>query len=282
MTWLGVSRPPVALCRARAGNSIKVRTLLAMVVRMLSTVQVYHSTEVACILIGMGFYDAWNRYSGAVNALLWSSAAALLLFLARSVATGTARFSFMAWNLVLSLSALLVAAGLVYVAQSNRTKLSVVVFAVWLFLLPNTFYMLTDFVHVTDTGDINMLFDIVMIGFFAMNGFVHGLLSVFMAHRVMIGRFGRTVAAAMVALILLASSFAVDMGRYLRWNSWDILVNPQALLFDVTNTLLNPTSYDRSFLITGVFFVTTSSLYLVCWQLAGVQWDKVKSIHKKP
>ncbi len=204
-----------------------------------------------------------------------SSAAALLLFLARSIVTGTARFSFMAWNLVLSLSALVAAAAFAYVWHKGYTRMRWVVFLVWLFLLPNTFYMLTDFVHVTDTGDINMLFDITMIGFFAMNGFMHGLLSTYIVHASLLQRISRRSSALMIAIILLASSFAVDMGRYLRWNSWDILVNPQALLFDISNTLLNPISYQRSFLITGVFFVTIGSLYLVWWQLVKVQWSTI-------
>jgi hypothetical protein len=42
----------------------------------------------------------------------------------------------------------------------------------------------------------------------------------------------------------------------------------------VSDTLLNPTSYQRSFLITGVFFVTIGSLYAVIWQFSTVKWGK--------
>ena len=216
----------------------------------------------------------YKKYSGAVNAIGIASSAALLLYLARYIATGSVQFSFMAWNLLLSLLGLLF--GVLFVAEwKNAWNVkSVALFLVWLFLLPNTFYMLTDFIHVTESGDINMLFDIALIGLFAMNGFIHGILSLLLVHRALLGLYKKEAAAAIVTAIILASSFAVDMGRYLRWNSWDVLVNPAGILFDITDTFLNPTNYDRSFLITGIFFVTITSLYAVAWQLTTIQWSE--------
>ena len=214
------------------------------------------------------------KYSKLTNAVLLASTAALSLYLLRSLVTGTAQFSFMAWNLVLSLLALL-SACLCAISYARKQKVRAVVAAVvWLFLLPNTFYMLTDFVHVKDSGDINFLFDIVLIGFFALNGFMHGLLSLYIMHKVCLQKIRSGYAWLLLLIVILASSFAVDMGRYLRWNSWDVLINPNSLLFDVSDTLLNPSNYNRSFLITGIFFVTITSLYAVIWQISTLQWDK--------
>lgn len=215
-----------------------------------------------------------DTYAGVINSILIASSAALLLYLARSLATGTAQFSFMAWNIVLSLLALAMAGAFVLYRQKNSKYLSWLFFVLWVFLLPNTFFMLTDFVHVRESGDINMLFDIVLVGLFAMNGFVHGILSLFIVHKTLIKRFRKMYVHASIVIIMLSSSFAVDMGRYLRWNSWDVLINPRALLFDVSDTFLNPANYDRSFLITGVFFVAISSLYAVIWQFSKLQWGK--------
>lgn len=232
-----------------------------------------------CYTAAMKVSEYLNRYSSLVNAVVLASASALLLYLLRSVATGSADYSFMAWNLVLSLAALAVAAiGALLVISKKRLLVGVAVFIIWLLLLPNTFYMLTDFVHVADSGAINYLFDIVLIGCFAMNGFVHGILSLHIVH-VTLRRFLSPLKSwTIVLLCILASSFAVDMGRYLRWNSWDVLTRPAALLFDVSDVLLNPAQYNRSLLITGVFFVTISSLYAVARQAAAVQWGN----HAKP
>lgn len=216
----------------------------------------------------------YKKYSGVVNAIGIASSAALLLYLARYVATGSVQFSFMAWNLLLSLFALL--AGVLFVTEWKQSwrPISVVLFMVWLLLLPNTFYMLTDFIHVKESGDINVLFDIALIGLFAMNGFLHGILSLLVVHKSLLQKYKSAYVHVCIAVIILASSFAVDMGRYLRWNSWDVLVNPAGILFDITNTFLNPTNYDRSFLITGVFFVAIASLYAVAWQLTTIQWNE--------
>ena len=125
--------------------------------------------------------------------------------------------------------------------------------------------MLTDLVHLGETADINLLFDIVMISLFAIAGFVQGCISLWVVHQPLIKRFGRLNAHLLMGLIMLASSFAIDMGRFLRWNSWDILLHPQTLLFDVSDTFLNPLNYNRSFLVTGVFFVATLSVYTAFW-----------------
>lgn len=216
----------------------------------------------------------YKKYAGAVNAIGVASSAALLLYLARYIATGSVQFSFMAWNLLLSLFAL--ASGVLFVVFWNQAwnLRTVGLFLLWLFLLPNTFYMLTDFIHVTESGDINMLFDIALIGLFAMNGFLHGILSLLLVHKTLAKLYKKEHVLLAITGIILVSSFAVDMGRYLRWNSWDVLVNPAGILFDISNTFLNPTNYDRSFLITGIFFVTISSLYAVAWQLTTIQWNE--------
>lgn len=214
---------------------------------------------------------------GLTNSILGASAAALFLYLARYVATGSIQFSFMAWNLVLSLAALLAAVVFVKKWGKNKKYHALFCFVVWIFLLPNTFYMLTDFVHVRESGDINMLYDIVLVGLFAMNGFVHGLLSLLIVHRSLLQRYRPIIVHGSMITIILAASFAVDMGRYLRWNSWDVLINPRALLFDISDTLLNPTNYDRSFLITGVFFVAIASMYAVVWQASKLKWEKYDS-----
>ena len=218
-------------------------------------------------------FSVFVIFTAAIN-ILFSACAAVAVFLFRSLVTGSSRFYFMVWNLVLSLLSLAAASVFVTFWTQAKSGLAWVAFIVWLFLLPNTFYMLTDFVHVQDTGDINMLFDIVMIGFFAMNGFIHGLLSLYLVHINLLSKYSRRAVGIGMAGVLLVSSFAVDMGRYLRWNSWDVILHPKTLLFDTTNTLLSPASYHRSFLITGVFFVVTGSLYAVVWQLAKVQSHK--------
>jgi uncharacterized membrane protein len=68
-----------------------------------------------------------------------------------------------------------------------------------------------------------------------------------------------------VAIILLLCSFAIYLGRYLRWNTWDILVNPAGILFDVSDRFINPAAYPRTFSTTACFFVLLGSAYVFVW-----------------
>ncbi len=215
-----------------------------------------------------------GKYAAITNSILIASAAALGLYLLRFAFTGDVMFGFMAWNLVLSLLALLAAVTCKVSAGIKQNKPAIVAGIIWLLLLPNTFYMLTDFIHVKDAGDITVMFDIVMVGLFAMNGFLHGILSLYIVHKLILKKVSPMRATLGVGVVILLASFAVDMGRYLRWNSWDVLLHPADLLLDVSDTLLHPFTYDRSYLVTGVFFVAISSLYAVFWQLTKVQYKK--------
>ncbi|NBU34125.1 DUF1361 domain-containing protein [bacterium] len=217
---------------------------------------------------------ATSKYSAVATSILIASGAALMLYFVRYIVTGTPQFNFMAWNLVLSLLALLSAIVCTLAIKNKYKWLAIFAAVVWLFLLPNTFYMLTDFIHIKETGDITIMFDIVLVGLFAMNGFLHGLLSLYVMHKIALKKLSAIQSLISVGVIILLASFAVDIGRYLRWNSWDVLLNPTALIFDVSDILLHPFSYNRSFLITAVFFVTISSLYAVFWQLTKVQYKK--------
>lgn len=211
---------------------------------------------------------SWERFSGVITALLVAGIIATLLFLLRSFVTGNADFWYMDWNLVLSYFALLSAVGFWFFRQTSRPRLAWLFLGIWFLMLPNTFYMLTDFVHVNQSGDINILYDIVLVGFFAMNGFVHGIMSTYIVHKTLLHSHKKNNVHAFIIFCLLCSSFAIDLGRYMRWNSWDVVFNTRAVLFDVSNTFLNPVNYDRSFLITGIFFVTTASLYFLWWEFS--------------
>ncbi len=195
---------------------------------------------------------------------------AVFLLLIRVLATSTMDYSFMLWNLTLSYMAVAAALLCAYFWARKQLIWKLVFFFTWLMLLPNTFYMLTDFIHLGETADINLLFDIVMLCLFAMQGFIHGCIALYIMHQPLIKRVGRLNAHLLIGLTMLASSFAVDMGRFLRWNSWDVLMKPQTIIFDLSDTLLNPLNYNRSFLVTGVFFVATLSAYTAFWYGASL------------
>ena len=203
----------------------------------------------------------WKRYKPYILALAAPCGGALFLLGLRFLLTGSAYFGFMTWNLTLSVFALLAAFTAAHFWKQKRLWYTVVALVVWLALLPNTFYMLTDLIHIYESSDINVLYDIVMLSLFILAGFMQGWLALYVVHKRAAAYFGRQYAHGAAIVTILAGSFAIDIGRYLRWNSWDILVNPRALLLDLSDTILNPSNYNRSFMVTGVFFIMIGVSY---------------------
>jgi uncharacterized membrane protein len=72
-----------------------------------------------------------------------------------------------------------------------------------------------------------------------------------------------------VAATLLLASFAVYLGRDLRWNSWDVLTNPSGLLYDISERVLHPAAYPEMFVTVISFFILLATMYGLAWR--GIQ-----------
>ncbi len=199
----------------------------------------------------------------------------LLLF--RSIAADSLRYWFIPENLALAWLGL----GITWVLikeLKNRRWLSwqnLGLSFVWLFFLPNTWYVLTDFIHVSATGEISELYDIVLMITLVLTGFILGFASVWLVHRELLKRLRPANAYWVVELILLTSSFAIYLGRVLRWSSWDVLANPGGLLLNISDRVVDPLGHLHSYSFTGLFFVLLSGLYLAFyWGLQAVDTSK--------
>lgn len=135
----------------------------------------------------------------------------------------------------------------------------------WLLFLPNTWYVLTDFLHVLPTGEVSELFDIVFICLLVINGFVLGFTSLFLVHRELLKRLSPNQSTAVVAAVILLASFAIFLGRDLRWNSWDVITNPSGLILNVSDQVIAPFSHRQAINVTGLFFVLISGVYFALW-----------------
>jgi uncharacterized membrane protein len=113
-----------------------------------------------------------------------------------------------------------------------------------------------------------LLYDAVTFTSFILTGLLLGFTSLYMVHIELKKRMTKRAAWAWVGAILLVCSFAIYLGRDLRWNTWDIFFNPGGLLFDVSDQLLNPREHPAAFTTTLTFFVFLGALYVVVWRLA--------------
>lgn len=203
-----------------------------------------------------------------VGALLFSSLISVLLFLGRAVHYGSSDYWFLNWNLFLAWLPLLFAWQLhkCLKTQAWSTWQNLTLSFLWLGFLPNSFYICSDLVHLPIFSAGTILYDVVLLLSFSINGFFLGFLSLFIIHNQLFKRIKQR-SHFIIAAILLLCSFAIYLGRYLRWNTWDVLINPAGLLFDLSDRIINPASHPQTFVTTLSFFALLGSIYVVIWQI---------------
>ena len=205
-----------------------------------------------------------------LKAFLISVLFSVVLLVGRMVASETTRYWFLVWNLFLGVVPLVFAALLVARLEQRgwRDWLAAVLGALWLFFLPNSFYLLTDLIHLRNTGEVSILYDAVLFCSFIFNAYIAGYVSVYFVHRALLFyRDTRRYAHIVVGLVFLLCGFAIYLGRYLRWNSWDMVMNPFGILFDLTDSIINPLAHPQVVVTTLMFFGLLSTSYAVLYYL---------------
>jgi uncharacterized membrane protein len=216
-----------------------------------------------------------NEMWRILTALAASSAISVLFLVGRMRAFHSYQYWFMLWNLVLAwLPLVFVWIWLLYLRRHRLLSVwSIVLLLLWLGFLPNSFYILTDFIHLREASRTSVLYDVAMLGSFTANGLFLGFVSLALVHVQLIKRMRREYAHYIVAAVLLACSLALYLGRYLRWNTWDVLINPAGILFSVSGQFALGFVQTTLVSTTVTFFVLLGSIYLVGWQLVRAFHD---------
>lgn len=176
----------------------------------------------------------------------------LALLTARSVYIGEVTGTFLLWNLFLAWLPLLFAACAVWTVQRSLL-LALLPTAAWLVFLPNAPYLVTDLMHLAYDGRAPVLFDAVMLFSFALYGLAMGLVSLRWLQAAVQRRWGRWPGWGFVLASLGAAGFGIYLGRYVRWNSWDVVTQPRVLLHDIAARLVNPLEHWHTWAMTALF-----------------------------
>jgi uncharacterized membrane protein len=205
-----------------------------------------------------------KRFVQAVGILV---AANLALLAVRILVTGTTRYWFIPENLVLAAISPTFAWLLVKELKKRRwhSWQNFSISFMWLVFLPNSWYVLTDFIHIFPTGEISQLYDIILVCLTVFIGFILGVTSLFLIHRQLLQRFSAAKSYLFIETAILISSFAIYLGRDLRWNSWDVIANPGGLLINVSDRIIDPLGSPRALNVTVLFFIIISVTYLAFW-----------------
>jgi uncharacterized membrane protein len=184
-----------------------------------------------------------------VLALTFASGVSVAVVLARIVWTGNIRYGFLVWNLFLAWLPLILAllAREHYRNGANRNWRFFGLAGAWLLFFPNAPYIFTDLVHVTTRyyGS-HFWMDLTLVLLCALTGLVLGFVSLYLMQSVVAQMLGRAASWLFIAAVAGLSGFGIYLGRFLRFNSWDIVVKPLKLYHGIghwaADPLANPTS----------------------------------------
>lgn len=209
-------------------------------------------------------------YSSLVVALLLANGISILLFLLRMVDSGSTRYWFLIWNLILAW--LPVGFAIILLGRLKNRRWSdpvcILLSVLWLAFLPNSFYLVSDLIHLQTTAEVSVLYDAVLFTSFIFNGFLAGFISLYLLHNELLKRLKVTSVNLIIASVLLACSFAIYLGRVLRWNTWDIILHPTGIIFDVSEQVVNDAAKSNALVTTLSFFLLIGGMYIAIWQFA--------------
>lgn len=190
---------------------------------------------------------------------------ALSVFLAtvRILIWGTLTFSFIYWNICLAIIPFFMSSFILYLSDNFKLKHYLIILGIiiWLIFLPNTFYIVTDLVHIGKIKAVPVFFDVVLVFSSAIAGVLLGVNSVFKIEKVLLKLFSVRTTSVIVGFVFFVSSFGVYLGRFLRFNSWDIITDAILFLKTIKSIFFNPTTNIQVFAYTILFFLLFYSMY---------------------
>ncbi len=188
-----------------------------------------------------------QRY-GKTIAFLLLLAFCFVIVQFRYAQTDVLIFRFFWWNLLLAVIPYLTSEML----KGSLVRTALLAMTTVLFL-PNAPYMVTDLFHLRTRAEFPLWYDALLIFWFAMVGMALYYLTVFNLERYFMRFVSPVFAHFLIAVICFLNGFGIYLGRYLRFNSWDLLSNSDDLTEQILDKLINPSANTRAIGVTLLY-----------------------------
>lgn len=175
-------------------------------------------------------------------ALLLASAVSVALVVSRIWWTTNTRYGVLLWNLFLAWLPLVFSLLACRLASTRglRDWRFAAAAAAWLVFFPNAPYIFTDVVHLPLSFWAHYWVDLAVILICAVTGLVLGFVSLFLLQSLVANRWGRTAGWGFVGAVSALSGCGIFLGRFLRFNSWDVFAKPGRLYQSVSGLAAHP------------------------------------------
>lgn len=183
-----------------------------------------------------------------------------LLIAFRIFYSGTIRYIFMSWNIFLAWIPYALSAYFIHYQQKQKWK-QAFLFCSWFLFFPNALYIVTDLVHLRTESTMPWWYDTILIFSAAFVGLLMAIVSLLRAETFLSTMLSKKTMLFLMPMILFISSFGVYLGRFQRWNSWDVVGNPLSLAYDIASKIINPFDHYKVWVITLLFTAIYSLLF---------------------
>jgi len=208
-----------------------------------------------------------------VLALTFASGVCVSLVVARIAWTGRFHYAFLIWNLLLAWLPLVFAllANDEYRNTPRRTWRFHILTTAWLLFLPNATYIFTDLTHLMSRYFSHFWVDLVLILSCAVTGLVLSFLSLYLMQCIVARMFGWLASWLFIAIAAGLSGFGIYLGRFLRFNSWDVLFQPVKLYQGIGQWAADPLANSTSFAFPILFATFLFIAYVMLYGLTHLQ-----------
>ncbi|WP_248723611.1 DUF1361 domain-containing protein [Seonamhaeicola sp. ML3] len=189
----------------------------------------------------------------------------MVLLMIRMKLTHSFFYLFLVWNLFLAVIPFAITSYLASLPKLNKFEL-ISWFGVWLLFLPNAPYIITDLLHLKRSDSHLLWLDILVVGSFAMVGLMLFFISILDMKNCLVKRIKLKYVNSLITIIIFLCGFGVYLGRFLRYNSWEIVQDPISLFSDILEIIFYPGQYSEAWLFTllyGTFLMVGFYLFKV-------------------
>jgi uncharacterized membrane protein len=201
--------------------------------------------------------------TGIERILLLSSVFSIVLVIIRVAMTGSRMFLFLPWNLLLAFIPYYITRKLMANPAwiENKWKLAAAS-VLWLLFIPNSFYIITDLFHLGKYDEAPRWFDLTLIFSFAWNGLMLGIVSVKQMESIVQFYTPPRYGWMFIYFIMWMNALGIYIGRFLRFNSWDIVTNPFSLMNEILAMVVHPFDYMYTWGMICFFAVLMTIMYV--------------------
>jgi uncharacterized membrane protein len=197
-----------------------------------------------------------------VYPLALSTLLCAILISARVAVSSSRNYGFLVWNLFLAWLPYLFSVWIEVLRRRRPGRRAgvIVLGVLWVLFLPNAPYIMTDFGHLLHYRPFPLMYDVVLIFAFAWTGLLLGLVSLHLLEVAGRRAWGGVAGGAFVVGSAMLTGAGIYLGRFLRWNSWDVIHRPGELLAAVAEAVLHPLGHTSAI----AHSLTFTTVVLLC------------------